>query len=113
MDIKIEEQDNVYFVYVKIEEYNVKEKRKKVVTTRQVRREVASRGYDIGNTLQEDRLHNANGITQGTWAFEKKVLDKVEESVIIEEEKVVKPKPTRKKRTTTRASTKKKTSTEE
>ena len=110
MDIKIEEQDGLYCVCVKIEEYNAKIKRKTIVNTTQVRRELAAQGCEVGEAVQEAYLHNLNGITQGTWFFKKKVLDKPVEPVIIEEEKQVKPKTTRKRRT--RSSTKK-VSTEE
>ena len=111
MDIKIEEQDDLYCVHVKIDKYNIKTKRKVVVSTSEIRSAVISRGYEIGGTIQESYLHNLNGVTQGTWFFEKKVLDKPVEDVIIKEEKKVNPKPTRKR--TTRSSTKKKVSTEE
>ena len=111
MDIKIEEQDGLYCVCVKIEEYNAKIKRKTIVNTTQVRRELAAQGCEVGEAVQEAYLHNLNGITQGTWFFKKKVLDKTSKDVIIKEEKEVKPTPTRKKRT--RSSTKKKVSAEE
>jgi len=111
MDIRIEEQDDLYCVCVKVEPYSPRIKRKTIVTTGQVRREAERMGYAIGKTVQESRIHNLNGITQGTWFFEKKTLDKPVEDVIIEEEKKVKPKPVRKKRT--KSSTKKKVSTTE
>ena len=110
MDIKIEEQDGLYCVCVKIEEYNAKIKRKTIVNTTQVRRELAAQGCEVGEAVQEAYLHNLNGITQGTWFFKKKVLDKTSKDVIIEVEKEVKPKSARKRRT--RSSTKK-VSTEE
>ena len=110
MEIKIEEQEDLYCVCVKIEQYNTKTKRKTIVNTRQVRRELAAQGYELGEAVQKAYLHNLNGVTQGTWFFKKKVLDKPVEPVIIEEEKQVKPKTTRKRRT--RSSTKK-VSTEE
>ena len=110
MEIKIEEQEDLYCVCVKIEQYNTKIKRKTIVNTRQVRRELAAQGYELGEAVQKSYLHNLNGVTQGTWFFKKKVLDKPVEPVIIEEEKQVKPKTTRKRRT--RSSTKK-VSTEE
>ena len=110
MEIKIEEQEDLYCVCVKIEQYNTKIKRKTIVNTRQVRRELAAQGYELGEAVQKAYLHNLNGVTQGTWFFKKKVLDKPVEPVIIEEEKQVKPKTTRKRRT--RSSTKK-VSTEE
>ena len=110
MEIKIEEQEDLYCVCVKIEQYNTKIKRKTIVNTRQVRRELAAQGYELGEAVQKAYLHNLNGVTQGTWVFKKKVLDKPVEPVIIEEEKQVKPKTTRKRRT--RSSTKK-VSTEE
>ena len=110
MEIKIEEQEDLYCVCVKIEQYNTKIKRKTIVITRQVRRELAAQGYELGEAVQKAYLHNLNGVTQGTWFFKKKVLDKPVEPVIIEEEKQVKPKTTRKRRT--RSSTKK-VSTEE
>ena len=110
MEIKIEEQEDLYCVCVKIEQYNTKIKRKTIVNTRQVRRELAAQGYELGDAVQKAYLHNLNGVTQGTWFFKKKVLDKPVEPVIIEEEKQVKPKTTRKRRT--RSSTKK-VSTEE
>ena len=110
MEIKIEEQEDLYCVCVKIEQYNTKIKRKTIGNTRQVRRELAAQGYELGEAVQKAYLHNLNGVTQGTWFFKKKVLDKPVEPVIIEEEKQVKPKTTRKRRT--RSSTKK-VSTEE
>ena len=111
MDIKIEEQDDLYCVHVKIEDYSPKVKRKIIVYTKQVRRLLAKQGCELGEAVQESHLHNLNGITQGTWFFKKKVLDKPVEDVIIKEEKKVNPKPTRKR--TTRSSTKKKVSTED
>ena len=111
MDIKIEEQDDMYCVCVKVDNYNPREKKKTIVNTGRVRMEVQKMGYNIGETVQGDYIHNLNGITQGTWFFKKKVLDKPVEDVIIKEEKKVNPKPTRKR--TTRSSTKKKVSTED
>ena len=75
------------------------------MATGQVRRAVAKKGFEIGETVQASYIHNLNGVTQGTWLFKKKVLDKPVEDVIIKKEKEVKPKPTRKRRT--RSSTKK------
>jgi len=109
MDIRIEEQDDLYCVCVKVEAYNPRTKRKIIVTTGQVRREAERMGYAVGNAVQETRIHNLSGVTQGTWFFEKKTLDKPVEDVIIEEEKKVKPKPARKKRT--RSPAKKRVST--
>ena len=48
MEIKIEEQEDLYCVCVKIEQYNTKIKRKTIVNTRQVRRELAAQGYELG-----------------------------------------------------------------
>ena len=67
-------------------------------------------GYEFGEVVEETRINNANDVTEGTWVFKKKVLDKRPKQVILKEEKEVKPKPARKKRT--RSSTKK-VSTEE
>ena len=111
MDIKIEEQDDLYCVCVKVDPYNPKEKRKVILNTSDVRRALAKQGCEVGETAQESHIHNLNGITQGTWFFKKKVLDKPAEDVIIKEEKEVEPKPTRKKRT--KPSIKKKVSTED
>ena len=111
MDIKIEEQDDLYCVNVKIDNYNPRVKKKTIVNTSQIRRELAIRGFETAEAVQEAYLHNLNGVTQGTWFFKKKVLDKPVEDVIIKEEKKVNPKPTRKR--TTRSSTKKKISTED
>ena len=105
MDIKIEEQGDLYCVCVKVDPYNHRLKRKTIVATGQVRRAVAKKGFEIGETVQASYIHNLNGVTQGTWLFKKKVLDKPVEDVIIKKEKEVKPKPTRKRRT--RSSTKK------
>ena len=114
MDIEIEEKGDLYCVCVKVEPYNPRIKRKTIVSTGQVRRELHSRGYETTKVIQTDYIHNLNGITQGTWIFEKKVLDKSPKKVIIELETSVQPKPkpkaTRKRRT--RSSTKK-VSTEE
>ena len=110
MDIKIEEQEDLYCVCVKVEPYNPRIKRKTIVTTRQVKVAVEKMGYHVGKAVQDSYIHNLNGVTQGTWFFEKKNLDKPVEDVIIKEEKEVKPKPVRKRRT--KASTKK-ASTEE
>ena len=114
MDIKIEEQDGLYCVCVQVERYNPKVKRKTVINTGAVQREVRKLGYNIGDAVQTDSIHNQNGKTQGTWFFEKKdekTVDKPAKDVIIEVEKEVKPKPVRKRRT--RSSTKKKVSTED
>lgn len=113
MDIKIEEQDNLLCVCVKVDSYNTKIKRKTIINTKELRHRIEKMGHKLGKTVQDDHIHNLNGKTQGTWFFEKKVekpLDKPVEDVIIVEEKVVKPKPTRKRRT--KSSTTKKTSTE-
>ncbi len=110
MDIKVEERDGRYCVSVKIPQYVPKTKRKIIVATGEVRARLASMGYELGQTIQEPRLHNLNKVTEGEWIFEKKVLDKPPEPVIIVEEKSVQPKPVRKRRT--RSSTKK-VSTEE
>tara|TARA_R110000824_G_scaffold319030_1_gene506160 strand:- start:31 stop:363 length:333 start_codon:yes stop_codon:yes gene_type:complete len=110
MDIKIEQKEGHYYVHVKIPEYNSKTKRKTIVGTGAVRAEMKSRGHDLGQTIQESYLHNLNKIVAGTWIFEKKVLDKSPEPVILKEEKSVQPKPKRVRRT--RSSTKK-ISTEE
>ena len=70
-------------------------------------------GYQVGAPVQEAKIHNLNGVTQGTWFFKKKAekpLDNSPKEVIIVEEKSVQPKPTRKRRTRSSA---KKVSTEE
>jgi len=105
MDIKVEEKDDLYCVCVKVDRYNPREKRKTIVTTSSVRSAAKKLGYEFGEIVKEDYIKNMNGITEGTWVFKKKVLDKRPKQVILEEEKEVKPKPTRKKRT--RSSTKK------
>ena len=110
MDIKIEQKEGRYYVHVRIPEYSSKTKRKTIVSTGAVRAEMESRGHGLGQTIQEAYLHNLNKVLAGTWIFEKKVLDKSPEPVILEVEKSVLPKPTRKRRT--RSSTKK-ISTEE
>ena len=113
MDIKVEEQGDLYCVCVQVEKYNTKTKRKIIVNTSQVQRALRKMGYNTGEPVQTSSIYNLNGITQGTWFFEKKVekpLDKPVQDVIIEVEKEVKPKPARKGRT--RSSTKK-VSTEE
>ncbi len=69
------------------------------------------KGIRHGACIQDAIIKNWNEyMCQGTWIFEKKVLDKSPEPVIIVEEKSVQPKPVRKRRT--RSSTKK-VSTEE
>ena len=113
MEIIVEEQDGNYCVCVKVEEYIPRLKRKTVVNTNQVRAELKKLGYNAGQVLQEGRIANHNGITQGIWFFEKKAekpLDNSPKEVIIVEEKSVQPKPTRKRRT---RSSSKKVSTEE
>ncbi len=118
MDIKVEEKDGLYCVCVKIEPYNPRVKRKTIVTTSSLRSAASKLGYEFGEIVQEDRIKNMNGTTEGTWVFKKKVLDKPVKDVILKEEKPVLPKTspkpkakaTRKKRT--RSSTKK-VSTEE
>ena len=110
MDIKVEEKDGLYCVCVKIEPYNPRVKRKTIVTTSSLRSAASKLGYEFGEIVQEDRIKNMNGTTEGTWVFKKKVLDKTSKDVIIEVEKEVKPKSARKRRT--RSSTKK-VSTEE
>jgi len=110
MDIKVEQKEGHYYVHVRIPEYNSKTKRKTIVGTGAVRAEMKSRGHDLGQTIQGAYLHNLNKVLEGTWIFEKKVLDKTPEPVIIVEEKSVQPKPKRTRRT--RSSTKK-VSTEE
>ena len=106
MDIKIEEKGNLYTVKVEVSRYNSKIKRKTIVHTSEVRREVQKKGYEIGKTIEAAYIHNINGVTKGTWVFEKKMLDKPTKGVILKEEKEVKPKPAKKKRAKT--STKKK-----
>ena len=64
----------------------------------------------MGEVVETAYLHNLNGITEGTWSFKKKVVDKPAEPVILEEEKSVRPKPKRTRRTRSSA---KKVSTEE
>jgi hypothetical protein len=105
MDIKVEEKDDLYCVCVRIEPFSTKIKRKTIVHTSAVKRALSEAGYKFGEVVEETRINNANGVTEGTWIFKKKVLDKRKKQVILEEEKEVKPKPTRKKRT--RSSTKK------
>ena len=102
MDIKIEEQNNLYCVCVKIPKYNPREKRKIVLGTAKVRQEVEKLGYQLGEVVQEDRLHNLNGLTQGVWFFKKKTVDKpVEDVILVQEKAPVAPKPA--KRTSTRS----------
>ena len=110
MDIKIEEKGELYSVTVQIPAYDTQVKRKTIVNTSGVQREVKKLGYELGEVVDSAYLHNLNGITEGTWTFKKKVVDKPAESVILEEEKSVQPRPKRQRRT--RSSTKK-VSTEE
>ena len=105
MDIKVEEKDDLISVYVKIPKYNTRIKRKTIINTNYVQSQVEAQGYSPGEAVQTSYLHNLNGITEGTWIFKKKILDKPEENVILEEEKPVQPKPKRPRRT--RSSTKK------
>jgi|TARA_R110000787_G_scaffold132999_1_gene245256 hypothetical protein len=102
MDIKIEEQDDLLCVCVKVESYDTKVKRKTIINTKELRHRLEKMGHKLGEAVQTDQIHNLNGKTQGTWFFKKKVekpVDKPVEDVIIVVEKEVKPKPTRKKRT--------------
>ena len=115
MDIKIEEQDGLYCVCVQIPPYDVRIKRKTIVSTQLVRQKLSVEGYETGEVVQSAHLNNLNGITQGTWFFKKKTLDKPAKPVIIVEEKSVQPKlkpATAPKKKRTRSSTKK-VSTEE
>ena len=110
MDIKIEEQGDLYCVSVQIPPYDVRVKRKTIVNTQLLRQKLSVEGYETGKTVQSAHLNNLNGITQGTWLFKKKSLDKPVEPVILEEEKSVQPKPkpaTAPKKKRTRSSTKK------
>jgi hypothetical protein len=110
MDIKIEEKDDLYCVCVKIPPYNTRIKRKTIVNTSQVVREAKKLGYELGESVETSFLNNANDITEGTWTFKKKVLDKSEENVILDKEEIVQPKPKRTRRT--RPATKKSTTEE-
>ena len=113
MEIIVEEQDGMYCVCVKVEKYDPRVKRKTIVDTKEVKRKVTQMGYQVGAPVQEAKIHNLNGVTQGTWFFKKKAekpLDNSPKEVIIVEEKSVQPKPTRKRRT---GSSAKKVSTEE
>ena len=110
MDIKIQEEGDLYCVCVKIPVYDVRTKRKTIVNTSQVIREAKKIGYELGEAVETAYLHNLNGITEGTWKFKKKTVDKPTEPVILEEEKSVRPKPKRTRRT---RSSIKKVSTEE
>mgnify|MGYP003141654793 CR=1 FL=1 len=111
MDIKIEEKDNLYTVQVEVPSYNTKIKRKTIVHTSEVRREVQKKGYEIGKTIEAAYIHNINGVTKGTWVFEKKNLDKPVKDAILEESKTVSKAPTpkappkRKRRTSTKKKT--------
>jgi len=81
------------------------------IRTPQIIKLLKEKGMEHGVCLVEAKIENQREHTrQGTWIFEKKVLDKSPEPVILKEEKQVQPKPTRKRRT--RSSTKK-VSTEE
>ena len=110
MDIKIEEKNDLYCVCVSIPPYNTRIKRKTIVNTSQVVLEAKKLGYELGEAVETTYLNNANDITEGTWTFKKKVLDKPTKNVILDKEKVVKPKPKRTRRT--RTSTKKSTTEE-
>tara|TARA_R110000824_G_scaffold69195_5_gene178279 strand:+ start:1162 stop:1494 length:333 start_codon:yes stop_codon:yes gene_type:complete len=105
MDIKVEEKDGLYCVRVRIAPFSTKLKRRTIVHTGAVKRALSEAGYEFGEVVEETRINNANDVTEGTWVFKKKVLDKRPKQVILKEEKEVKPKPARKKRT--RSSTKK------
>tara|TARA_Y100000114_G_scaffold70006_1_gene64084 strand:+ start:2403 stop:2744 length:342 start_codon:yes stop_codon:yes gene_type:complete len=113
MEILVEEQDNLYCVCVKVEPYNTREKRKTIVNTKAVAKEMRRLGYTVGPVVQDALIHNQNGVTQGTWFFEKKQeksLDKPAEEVIIEKEKPAPAKQTRRRRS--KSSTKKVSSEE-
>jgi len=108
----VEEKDNKIYVKVSVA-------RQKcyplvpivVVTTKDVVEHLLATSRPLGNLVYAPAVHNKRSHhREGTWIFEKKVLDKSPEPVILKEEKSVQPKPTRKRRT--RSSTKK-VSTEE
>ena len=108
----IEEKDNK--IYVKA---SVAEQRGYplvpivIVTTEDVIGHLLTNGHPLGNLIYAPIVHNKRSHhREGTWIFEKKILDKPAKPVIIVEEKSVQPKPVRKRRT--RSSTKK-VSTEE
>ena len=86
---------------------------KMVLETAHVVEILKERGIEVGKCIKDATVKNYRQLQysrQGTWIFEKKVLDKSPEPVILKEEKSVQPKPTRKKRT---RSSIKKVSTEE
>lgn len=101
MEILVEEQEGMYCVCVKVEKYDPRVKRKTIVNTGAVKRELLKQGYKIGEVIQSDYVHNLNGKVQGTWFFEKKAkkqLDKPVKEVIIEEEKPAPVKTARRRR---------------
>ena len=113
MEILVEEQDNLYCVCVKVQPYSTRDKRKTVVNTKTVVREMRRLGYTVGPVVQDTLIHNQNGVTQGTWFFEKKQeksLDKPAEEVIIKKEKPAPAKQSRRRRS--KSSTKKVSSEE-
>ena len=73
MDIKIEEQDDLLCVCVKVESYDTKVKRKTIINTKELRHRLEKMGHKLGEAVQTDQIHNLNGKTQGTWFFKKKV----------------------------------------
>tara|TARA_R110002110_G_C13294618_1_gene703751 strand:- start:22 stop:369 length:348 start_codon:yes stop_codon:yes gene_type:complete len=82
-----------------------------VVTTKDVAEHLLRYGHQPVSPIYSPIVHNKrNHHREGTWIFEKKILDKSPEPVIIEEEKSVQPKPKRTRRT---RSSSKKVSTEE
>jgi hypothetical protein len=105
MNIEVEEKDDQICVCVKIPRYDSRVKRKTIVNTGNVRAELINKGIELGPAVKEAYLHNLNGVTEGMWVFQKKIVDKVVEPVILKEEKPVRPKPKRPRRT--RSSTKK------
>ena len=111
MDIKIEEKGNLYTVQVEVPNYNTRIKRKTIVHTSEVRRQIEKKGYQVGKTIEASYIHNANGVTNGTWVFEKKNLDKSAKDVILEEKNITleepapKSPPKRKRRTSTKKKT--------
>ena len=105
----IEEKDNKIYVKVLVAEQRGYPLVPIVnVSTKDVITHLLQHGHQFGNLTFAPVVHNKRDHhRQGTWIFEKKVLDKSPKPVILEEEKSVQPKPKTTRKRRTRSSTKK------
>ena len=109
---EIREEDGKLYVCVRVPSEHVPTNIPRIrLETEDVQNLLEERGIKYGRCIQSATLKNWRAsLCEKEWIFEKKVLDKAPEPVILKEEKSVQPKPTRKKRT---RSSIKKVSTEE